>query len=117
MKLSPEQYERIIAATEAGQSHSEVAEIVGCTKRTVARVRQRAGLSHPPAPRITAAELARMHELLDDGASYAEVAATVGRSPVAVRRCCPGRGWNQEQVTEHLRTVRRFKPVSQVGVA
>lgn len=40
--------------------------------------------------------------LLDDGASYTEVARTLGMCKKTLRRHFPGRGYTQEQINESM---------------
>lgn len=46
---------------------------------------------------VTPALVARMRQLLADGASYAETARTVGVDASTVRRYLPGYGWSAQQ--------------------
>ena len=86
--------ERVIARTLQGASASEVAAIEGITRRSVERIRSELGVSLRPSPEpMTECELDTAAALLDDGCSYAEVARTLGRTPRAIRRHFPGRGW------------------------
>lgn len=50
----------------------------------------------------------RAAELLEGGASYREVARTIGRSASVVCRRFPGRGWTPEQVAERASLDRRY---------
>lgn len=50
----------------------------------------------------------RAAELLDGGASYREVARTIGRSASVLCRRFPGRGWTRDQVAERASLDRRF---------
>ncbi|AKQ06960.1 DNA binding protein [Mycobacterium phage Royals2015] len=93
--------ERIVALSWNGWTIGDIAKEVGCSDRTVSRVRVRHGISrgeaHDPIPEHVLAQAAR---LLDDGASYTDAAATVGCSRTALRRKFPGRGWDRRQCAE-----------------
>lgn len=56
-------------------------------------------------------EKLRAAELLDGGASYREVARTIGRSASVICRRFPGRGWTLEQVAERASLDRRYSGV------
>lgn len=106
---NPDRDERIAELTRAKRTTAEIAAIVGVTTRTVARARNRTGTAQTRNPLLTADELAHTERLLDDGASYVEVARTIGRSPRAIRDAFPGRGWTRAQMAEHIAVARRMK--------
>jgi hypothetical protein len=81
----------IVAMTHAGYSAPAIAAKFGITTRTVQRVRRRAGISHGPATPFTADEIRIAESLLNDGASYGEVARTLGRHPASVGHRFPNR--------------------------
>lgn len=83
--------EAIVRLTQAGMSGPAVAAKFGVTVRTVQRARSRAGVCKPPRPPFTAEEIRLAESLLDDGASYGEVARTLGRHIKQVIRRFPGR--------------------------
>lgn len=93
-QLSPEDTrrrdDRIVELSVRGLRPDEIAGAVGVTARTVARARRRRGVSAPPAPRLTVDELELARGLLADGASYGEVARTLGRSHFAIAKNFPG---------------------------
>lgn len=84
---------RIAELTGAHRSAREIAELVGVSTRTVVRARGRVGIRKPHhgANRMTADELHRAALMLDDGASYGEVARTLGRSVDTIAKHLPGR--------------------------
>lgn len=84
--------ERIVELTRAGWTAQQIADALRITSRTVARARVRRGVAKPPTPPLTDDEIQRAELLLDDGASCAEVARTLGRCPGAIRKRFPGRG-------------------------
>jgi IS30 family transposase len=87
--------QRIAQLTLAGKSARQVAEEVGVTKRTVQRARMRTGVAKPPRQPLAGDEIRCAETLLDDGASYTEVARTLGRHPETIARNFPGRStWN-----------------------
>jgi transposase-like protein len=57
--------------------------------------------------RMSQEDIARMEQLLDDGASYAEVARTIGCSARAVARYFPNRGWTEDQTVEFMTMMRK----------
>lgn len=88
--------QRIAELTRAGRSASQIAAELHVTARTVARARARMGIAKPCRITLTDDELRRAAALLEDGASYAEVARTLGRSIAAICKRFPGRSaWKQ----------------------
>lgn len=100
---------RITELTRAGMSARRIAELVGVTPRTVARVRARAGIAKPytGANPMTDDEIRRAAFLLDDGASYGEVERTLGRSNVTIRKHLPGRSIWRPGGGQEIQMMRR----------
>jgi DNA invertase Pin-like site-specific DNA recombinase len=101
--------ERVAEWTRAGVAAADIAARLKISKRSVMRYRHRAGVSQPPLPPLTAEQVARAQQLLDDGCSIAETARTIGCSETAIARRYPGRGWTREQIYTHLAEARRLK--------
>lgn len=89
--------ERVAMLIREGLSTRTIADMMGCTVRTIERSRTRLGLVGPPPLRYTADELATVERLLDDGASITEAARTVGRSRVGLQKRFPGRCWTKAE--------------------
>lgn len=104
--MSVERRAQVAAMTRLGMTAAEIADALKVTERTVERDRAAAGLSRPPAPRLTDHELARAQSLIDDGCSHSEVARTLGVHQTTVSRYFPGRGWSFTQAGHHAATVR-----------
>lgn len=98
--LPPEKVELVVDYTRRGLSTMAIAQRVGCSDRTVTRIRKRAGIVQPHPQPLTTEECARADQLLTDGASYADVARTLGRDERAISNRFPGRGWTQQQRAE-----------------
>lgn len=83
---------QIVTLTRAGRSAADIARVLRITKRTVNRVRVR---TNTPAPvrrmPMSEGEIHRAMQMLDDGASYGEVARTLGRGHATIRQRLPGR--------------------------
>lgn len=108
--VNVERDERIAELTRQHYTAEEIARMVGVTARSVVRARARTGVTRPKAPLLTDSERERIEKLLDDGASYNEVARTVGRNLSCIRYNFPDRGWTAAQGTEFrtlLRTLER----------
>jgi transposase len=86
-----ERNERIAALTRARWSAAQIAAELGVTTRTVQRARGRRGVARPATRPMNEIEMRRAAAMLDDGASYGEVARTLGRSLITIRRWFPGR--------------------------
>ena len=82
--------DRVTQLTRQGHTAKQIGELLGVTKRTVARDRTATGCAQPKAPLLTQDELERAHAMLEDGASYEEVARTLHRSHTAFRHRFPG---------------------------
>lgn len=86
----------IAKRTKAGFSASQIAAELGVTTRTVERARKRTGVGKFCPTALTDTELRLAAALLDDGASYGEVARTLHRNLETIRRRFPGRSiWKQ----------------------
>jgi hypothetical protein len=81
----------IVNMTQAGISGPAVAAQFGVTVRTVQRARSRAGVCKPPPARFTDDEIKLAERLFEDGASYGEIARTLGRFPSVIVRRFPNR--------------------------
>lgn len=96
-----ERRQRVAELTRAGLSAQQIAAQLRTTSRTVCRDRSALGIAQPRPVRLTAEQLRRATEMLDDGASASEVARTIGCSQSAVINRFPGRGWTPEQISAH----------------
>ena len=85
-----ERRDRVAQLTHQGHTAKHIANLLGVTKRTVVRDRAARGIAQPKAPLLTPDELERAHAMLEDGASYDEVARTLGRATTAFRHRFPG---------------------------
>jgi len=100
---------RVKSLTDQGMTASEIAALLKVSTRTVVRYRQMTGCSHPVGRHMTADEVVKAGELLDDGCSYEEVARTLGVSSWAVAARYPGRAWTRSQVSALGNLHRRFR--------
>ena len=82
--------DRVTQLTRQGHTAKHIAALLGITPRTVTRDRAARGITQPTPPRITETEFARAKAMLEDGASYDEVARTLGRATTAFRHRFPG---------------------------
>lgn len=94
-----ERDEKIAQLTRQNYTAPQIAVVVGVTVRSVVRARARLGLTKAVAPRLSAAERVVIQRLIDDGASYYEIARTTGRHVETIKKYWPGRGWTREQIT------------------
>lgn len=97
-------HQRIAMRLRAGVDPKLIAHDEGVSVRTVQRARDGAKLHR----NFTADEIARIESMLEDGASLAEVARTVGRHVQLISRKWRGRGWTREQVSEFNSASRRY---------
>lgn len=103
--------QRVVALTRMGFSAADIAIATGMCTRTVSRIRVACGVSRTPTVPFTRDEMQTAMAMLDDGASIAEVARTLGRSKSGVGRAFPGRQWSRAQVNEYLSTLHHFRKV------
>jgi DNA-binding CsgD family transcriptional regulator len=82
--------DRVTQLTRQGHTAKHIANLLGVTPRTVTRDRAARGITQPQPTRVTETEFARAKAMLEDGASYEEVARTLHRSHTAFRHRFPG---------------------------
>ena len=92
-----ERRDRVAELTRQGLTAGTIAEILGITKRSVQRHRKERGVTQPPAVHMTAEELLRAKEMLEDGASCREVARTLGRTHGTILKRFPECKWTKSQ--------------------
>ncbi|SIB67633.1 helix-turn-helix domain-containing protein [Mycobacteroides abscessus] len=107
-----ERVSRVAALSRRGYTDQEIAVELGVSDRTVLRDRKAAGLPITPAVPMSVSERTRALELLNDGASYREVARTIGRGTTTLKRAFPGYGWTQAQRFEYRMALRAFNAIS-----
>ena len=102
--------ERVAQLTRRGRSASDIAFIVGISPRSVTRNRALAGLTadyvRPPAPNED--QLLSAKVLLADGASYPEVARTLGFTATTWRKRLPGFEWTTSEAGAHAKAMQMF---------
>lgn len=90
-RRTPELTQRVVELTTQEMPTPMIAGMLGVSERTVTRHRRRAGICPRPLSRFTPDEIRVAESLLDDGASYGEVARTLGRDKSVVRQRFIGR--------------------------
>ncbi|WRQ08559.1 TC3 transposase [Mycobacterium phage mcgavigan] len=111
-RLTPEQVKTVLAMTRDGFSAKHIGEVVGCSPRTVTRVRAAADARVMNPDRftpLTADQLEFAEYLLEDGAPYQEVASTLGVSRTTIEKHFPGRAWKPKQIAEYQSLMVRFR--------
>jgi DNA-binding CsgD family transcriptional regulator len=93
-------WDRVVELTFRGVSAAEIAHQLGITERTVFRIRRQRMVARCTPLRFTDDEIASAEQMLADGASIAEVARSLGRSPNTVNKRFRGRGWSKVQCAE-----------------
>lgn len=83
--------------TKEGYSLSEIAVRLGVSRRQVVTYRKEAGVTQPAYQPYTPEQLETAVNLLEDGASYAEVGRTIKRAPHHLRMKFPGYGWKADE--------------------
>lgn len=95
--------------TERGNSAAQIAMMVGCSKRTVTRIRARLGISQPGAVLYSDETRATVYEMLKDGMSYLEVSRTMQIPPKRLWKWFPGMGWDAEQTAAYRHMLRELE--------
>ena len=108
VEIVQHRHNTVIELTRQGYSSTFIADKLGITKRSVQRHRRQAGLSQTTRPSYTQAEIAQAQALLEDGASYLEVARTLQRGVEALRKRFPGYGWTKSQACMYGRMRRQL---------
>ncbi len=99
---------RVAAMSRDGVTVKRIADELGVAYCTVVDDRKAIGLTKYEVRPFTVDETERITMMLDGGASYREVARTVGRHRQVIARRFPGHAWSVEQRTEYTRVLRAF---------
>lgn len=108
--LTDDERDTIRRRTRAGDTVATIAAAVHRSPRTIQRYQIRLGLrtlQDPPPPLPDGWEDHALR-LLDDGASLAETARTIGVDFRTVRRRFPDRGWTHQQAGQLAQIIRRY---------
>lgn len=110
-KNTPEKFEDFLGMDREGMSASVIAARLGVSERTVGRWRALAGRSRPvePSP-VSVRERAR--EMLEDGASRADVAETLGVNSKTVWSWFPQYAWTAAQRSEYRVMVKKLESLA-----
>lgn len=103
-------WEQVVFLTRRGLTAPVIAERLGVSTATVYRVRRLRDvhtMRQQRMRRFTAEEDALCRRMLEDGASYSEVARTVGRHREVINRRYPGLGWTRQQCGEWTTMIRK----------
>lgn len=103
-----DEYEQFLVLERQGVSVASMADMLKVTSRTIARWKQRAGVSHPPVPRASLDARAQARALIDGGCSFRDAAATVGVTAQTVRRWFPDvPAWSKGDAGAYGQMLRR----------
>lgn len=91
---------QIVNLTALEFTAAEIAARLGITPRTVTRARRAAGIAQQKPPPMSDDEKRAAQRLLDDGASYHDVANTLGRAADTIKRNLPGYTWDRGRCAE-----------------
>lgn len=113
-ELIAEREATVTTCLRMGMTNTQIAERYNVTLRTVSRWRTRLGQNGRPAvTKHTQSEHDHALYLLDEGASFADVARTIGVSRRTIYRWFPDREpWTRSQVVEHISMTRAFRKVA-----
>jgi len=103
-------WDLVVELALQGCSTTVIADKLGISERQVQRIRvERHANATPRTPLLTDEDVARAGQMLDDGASYAEVQRTLGHTFETIARRFPGRGWTKAQIGEYNSATRRLR--------
>lgn len=92
-----------------GMSVADIAVRVGRNPKTILAWRHRLNGTVPaPQKRLTPEEEKIAEQMLDDGASYAEIGRTLGYDGSAISWRFPGRGWTSLQTGQFVSMLRKY---------
>lgn len=92
-------YDHIESLVKDGLTATQIALRLGERRATISAIIGKLGLAKP-ARRFTDIEIDMMFEMLEDGASYREVARTLNTRTATVMSKFPGYGWTPQQSGE-----------------
>lgn len=94
-----------------GWTLPQLAEHYEVHVRTIGRIKTALGIAaQPPSHPMTPERLAKIRDMLDDGAPHAEIARTLHVDPHTIRKYFPGTAWTKQQHAEHVSALRRLNP-------
>lgn len=100
---------RIVELTRMGRSLVDIADIVGVSTRTVVRVRDAYNIRNRQSPqRFTSEEVEIAERLLEDGASFGEVARTLRRPQSTIFHRFKGRSQWRSGNSAPMREMHRM---------
>lgn len=103
-----ERYRKIVDLSRRGLTESEISAQLGVSRRMVQRARVWAGIAGAPPVPLTEEEKVAAKAMLEDGASYPEVARTLGRGRTTIADHFPGYAWTNAQSIEHMNVCRHL---------
>lgn len=108
--------EQVAELTRVGLSARQIAERLGCSKRTVTRWRRVLLIESGGVPGESVAagvndRLAEAARLIADGAPQREVARTLHIHHRTLRREFPGTAWDRSQIGEFARLSRKLQAI------
>lgn len=109
LQLACERGERVKDMTLQGCTAADIAAAMQISERTVVRIRRRVGVARPAYPALTTGEIDTARLLLEDGASLAEAARTIGRSSDALAARFSGFGWTAQQCGAFTAALRYWR--------
>lgn len=105
--------EQIAALTRQGKTAAQIAELLGCTERTVSRVRIETGTAKPVSPYsgkpVSPERLEQARLMLNDGAPWSEISRTLHISEHSLAKHFPGTQWTREQMNDLSAAIQRAR--------
>lgn len=105
-EVTAERERMVRKRTMQGRSLPQIAAELGITERSVSRIRERIKISAVKPEPLTAAERAKIEDMLDDGCSYREIGRTLGRSENTIWANYPNRSKFEFLGRKHLKLAK-----------
>lgn len=93
-------WNRVVELSQRGVPVEQIAEQLGISITHVFRIRARRMGPKTPRRPFSADEVATIEQMLQDGASLAEIARSIGRKPATLSKRWRGRGWDRIMCAE-----------------
>lgn len=103
--------DRVKTLVGQGLTAREISKRLGCSEKTIGRIKLELGVSHPYRGRpMTETRLHAIWQMLYDGWSHEEIHRTEGADVETIRKYFPGTAWTFRQAGEHQAALRILNP-------
>jgi DNA-binding CsgD family transcriptional regulator len=101
--------EKVKELVDLGYNSNRIGRILGISQRIIQLDRKALGIPATVGrPKWDEELISKANQMLEDGASYAETARTLGVSADVLRTKIPGKGWSLAQVWEYNSMMKQY---------